>query len=137
LQRLQILELDEVQAEVKTLCILTTDRWSFLIGNISKLALKLVQQEWVKLPDLVANMDEIELGSCYCELLVRYGLPCKHYLLRAYQQANLFLGLSYTHAGGSTRPLSPQLTGNLPTGMSNGLCSHLKERNSKRSHTVD
>jgi hypothetical protein len=51
--------------------------------NISKLALNLVQQVWVKLSDLVAN--EIELGSCYCELLVRYGLPCKHHLLRAYQ----------------------------------------------------
>ena len=51
--------------------------------NISKLALNLVQQVWVKLPDLVAN--EIELGSCYCELLVRYGLPCKHHLLLAYQ----------------------------------------------------
>jgi hypothetical protein len=31
------------------------------------------------------------------------------------KQANLFLGLSYTHAGGSTGPLSPQLTGNLVT----------------------
>jgi hypothetical protein len=68
-----MLELYEVQPGVKALRILTTDGWSFLIGNISKLALKLVQQEWVKLPDLVAN--EIELGSCDCEILVRYGLP--------------------------------------------------------------
>jgi hypothetical protein len=47
-QRLRMLELDEVQPGVKALRILTTNRWSFLIGNISKLALKLVQQEWVK-----------------------------------------------------------------------------------------
>jgi len=30
-------------------------------------------------------MNEIELGSCRCELPVRYGLPCKHHLLQAYQ----------------------------------------------------
>jgi hypothetical protein len=68
---------------VKALRILTADRGSFLIGNIGKLAPRLVQQEWVKLPDLVAN--EIELGFCYYVLLVRYGLPCKRHLLRAYQ----------------------------------------------------
>jgi hypothetical protein len=84
LQRLQMLELDEVQPGIKALRTLTTDTWSFLIGNVSKLALKLVQEEWAKLLNLVANMDEIELGTCRCELLVRYGLPCKHHLLRAY-----------------------------------------------------
>ena len=58
LQRLQMLELNEVQPEVKALRILTTDRWSFLIGNVSKLALKLVQEEWIKLLELVTNMDD-------------------------------------------------------------------------------
>ena len=76
-----MLKLDKVQPGVKALRILITDRWSFLIRNVSKLALKLVQEEWIKLSDLIANMDEIELGLCYCELLVRYGLPCKHHLL--------------------------------------------------------
>jgi hypothetical protein len=85
LQRLQMLELNEVQPGIKALRILATDRSSFLIGNVSKLALKLVQEEWVKLPDLVANIDEIVLGSCHCELLIRYGLPCKHHLLQAYR----------------------------------------------------
>jgi hypothetical protein len=80
-----MLELDEVQPGVKALRILTTNRWSFLIGNVSKLALKLVQEEWVKIPNFITNMDESELGLCHCELLIRYGLPCKHYLLQAYQ----------------------------------------------------
>ena len=38
LSRLEMLELDEVQPGVKTLRILTSDRWSFLIGSVSKLA---------------------------------------------------------------------------------------------------
>jgi hypothetical protein len=45
LQRFQALELDEVQPGVKTLRILTGDRWKCLIGSVSKLALKLVK-EW-------------------------------------------------------------------------------------------
>ena len=45
LQRLEMLELDEVQPEVKTLRILTSDRWSFLIDGVSKLALMKVKEE--------------------------------------------------------------------------------------------
>jgi hypothetical protein len=33
---------------------------------------------------LVATINEsIDLGPCECELLYRFGLPCKHHLLRA------------------------------------------------------
>jgi hypothetical protein len=73
---------------VKTLRTLTGDKWSFLISSVSKLALKLVKEEWEKLTNLmieVANASLIDLSLCTCELLARYGLPCKHHLLPAYQ----------------------------------------------------
>jgi hypothetical protein len=72
---------------VKTLRTLTGDRWSFLIGSVSKLALKLVKEEWEKLTNLmieVADASLIDLDLCTCELLARYGLPCKYHLLPAY-----------------------------------------------------
>jgi hypothetical protein len=30
-------------------------------------------------------MNSIDLGLCQCEILTRYGLPCKNHLLEAYQ----------------------------------------------------
>jgi hypothetical protein len=86
LQRLQALELDEVQPGVKTLRTLTGDRWKCLIGSVSKLALKLVKEEW----EMLADTNLIDLGLCICESLVRYGLPCKHHLLQAYQTGQPF-----------------------------------------------
>ena len=87
LVRLEMLELDEVQPGVKTLRILTSDRWSFLIGSVSKLALAKAKEEWAKLPSFEseAEVTGTNLIDCSCELLLRYGLPCKHYLLQAYQ----------------------------------------------------
>jgi hypothetical protein len=81
LERLQMLELDEVQPGVKTLRILTSDRWSFLIGSVSKLALTKVKEEWAKLPAFESEVINTNLTDCSCELLLRYGLPCKHHLL--------------------------------------------------------
>jgi hypothetical protein len=85
LERLQILELDEVQSKVKALRTLTSDRWSFLIGSVSKLALAKIKEEWAKLPAFESEVTDTNLTDCRCELLLRYGLPCKHYLLQAYR----------------------------------------------------
>jgi hypothetical protein len=49
LQHLQALELDEVQPPTKTFRTLAGDRWSFLIGSVSKLASKLGKEELEKL----------------------------------------------------------------------------------------
>jgi hypothetical protein len=85
LQRLQTLELDEVQPGVKTLRTLNADTWSFLIGSVSKLALKLVKDEWAKMSEFAIEINDDLPDSCECELLQRYGLPCKHHLLLGYQ----------------------------------------------------
>ena len=69
LERLQMLELDEVQPGVKTLRILTSDRWSFLIGSVSKLALTKVKEEWAKLPAFESEVINTNLTDCSCELL--------------------------------------------------------------------
>lgn len=69
----------------KTLRTLTADTWSFLIGSVSKLALKLVKDEWVKMSEFAIEINDDLPNSCECELLQRYGLPCKHHLLLGYQ----------------------------------------------------
>jgi hypothetical protein len=84
LERLQTLELDEVQPGVKSLRTLTADRWSFLIGSVSKLALTKVKEEWAKVAHFASGVTDTNLIDCNCELLLRYGLPCKHHLLQAY-----------------------------------------------------
>src|SRR3989440_2119574 len=85
LERLQTLELDEVQPGVKTLRTLTENRWSFLIGSVSKLALTKVKEEWAKVAEFASGVTDTNLTDCHCELLLRYGLPCKHHLLQAYR----------------------------------------------------
>jgi hypothetical protein len=54
--------------------------------------LKLVKEEWEKLTNLMTEVTDanmIDLGLCTCELLARYGLPCKHHLLQAYQTGQI------------------------------------------------
>jgi len=58
LQHLQALELDEVQPPTKTFRTLAGDRWSFLIGSVSKLASKLVKEEWEKLGNEMAGVTD-------------------------------------------------------------------------------
>ena len=50
--------------------------------NISIYAMKLLEKEWHDLQQLL-NADS-PLGDCHCEILLRYGIPYKHYLLRGY-----------------------------------------------------
>ena len=58
----------------------------YLIGQVSLEALNRIQPEWEELKPFVANLHNlINLGPCECEILLRFHLPCKHYLLRAAQ----------------------------------------------------
>ena len=50
--------------------------------NISIYTIKLLKKEWFNLQQLL-NAD-IPLGDCYYKILLRYGIPCKYYLLRGY-----------------------------------------------------
>jgi len=56
-----------------------------LIGSVSKLALMKVKEEWAKLPAFESEVTNTDIIDCSCELLLRYGLPCKHHLLQAYR----------------------------------------------------
>jgi hypothetical protein len=69
---------------MKILRTLTGEKWSFLIGSVSKLTLKLVKEERERLINSiieVADANLINLGLCTYELLARYSLLCKHHLL--------------------------------------------------------
>ena len=50
--------------------------------NISIYAMKLLEKEQHDLQQLL-NADS-PLGNYHCEILLRYNIPCKHYLLRGY-----------------------------------------------------
>jgi hypothetical protein len=45
------------------------------------------EEEWIALHELVqeAGTADLDLGPCRCQLLLRYSLPYKHYLLQACQ----------------------------------------------------
>src|SRR5271154_1224456 len=60
--------------------------------KVSNFAIELIEREWSQLNRLVnANVD---LGDCHCEILLRYGIACKHRLLRAHQTGDLIPRLS-------------------------------------------
>jgi hypothetical protein len=78
---LKELSMDEDRAQADTAILLDKHAFSYLTGTVSLDALKRIDAEWQQVTQL-ANQD-IDLGLCECELLYRYGLPCKHHLLRA------------------------------------------------------
>ena len=58
------------------------DAFRFLRGQITQYAIILLEEEWQRLEHAVSmNKD---LGECFCFILLRFGLACKHYLRRAY-----------------------------------------------------
>lgn len=85
LQRLEILELNEVQPRVKILRILTSDRQSFLISNINKLVLIKIKNKQTKLLIFKSEVTNTNLIDYSYKILLRYGLPYKYYLLQAYR----------------------------------------------------
>ena len=66
---------------------LDTQAFKFLINAVSIKSIKLIEEEWIALHELVqeAGTTDLHLGPCECQLVLRCSLPCKHYLLRAYQ----------------------------------------------------
>jgi hypothetical protein len=66
--------------------LLDKHAFSYLKGSVSLDALKRIDVEWQLVTQLVATANgAIDLGPCECQLLHRFGLPCKHHLLRAAQ----------------------------------------------------
>ena len=51
--------------------------------KVSNFAIELIEREWSQLNRLVNA--GVDLGDCHCEILLRYGIACKHHLLRAHQ----------------------------------------------------
>ena len=51
-------------------------------------AIQKIKEEWLKLQQLprVLEITAEELGECDYEILTRWSLPCKHWLLRCLQQ---------------------------------------------------
>ena len=60
-----------------------------LVNVVSIDAIRRIEKEWLLLHELTneAGTTDIDLGSCECELLLRFSLPCKHHLLQACQSA--------------------------------------------------
>ena len=57
-----------------------------LYNQVSIEAMKMLEIEW---KDLTASLAaDKALGDCHCQILIRYGIPCKHFLLPIYQRHN-------------------------------------------------
>lgn len=63
----------------------TLDRpaFRFLIGQVTEYAMNQIANDWEACKQAVSTDTHRELAEegCGCELLLRYSLPCKHYLL--------------------------------------------------------
>ena len=54
-----------------------------LSGSVTLNAIDKLRSEWKVIETVIANQDT--LGPCDCEILHRYSLPCKHFLLKVAQ----------------------------------------------------
>lgn len=59
-----------------------------VIGKITLFAIESVNPEWIAAKQLVESDYEPYIGPCDCEFLVRYLLPCRHLLFRAYNEGS-------------------------------------------------
>ena len=57
-----------------------------VIGKITLFAIESVNPEWIAAKQLVESDYEPYIGPRNCEILVRYLLPCRHLLFRAYNE---------------------------------------------------
>jgi hypothetical protein len=57
--------------------------FKYLVCAVSTPAIRMIEREWLELQDLVLEGKSDKLGECECQILLRYSLPYKHYLLRA------------------------------------------------------
>jgi hypothetical protein len=61
---------------------LAGDMFERLRVRISIWAARKLEVEWFALTAAIANLEH--LGECHCSILLRYGLPCRHHLERAF-----------------------------------------------------
>ena len=78
--------MDEDRAQAASMVLLDKHAFSYLKGSVSLDALKRIDVEWQLVTQLIATANgAIDLKPCECQLLYRFGLPCKNHLLRAAQ----------------------------------------------------
>ena len=83
----KLLSMDEDRVLIDADLALDTQVFKYLINVVSIKAIRWIEEEWIALHELVqeAGTADLDLGPCSCQLLLRYSLPCKHYLFRARQ----------------------------------------------------
>jgi len=82
---------DEDSSRTKAAGALDVKVFKSLIGNVTSFAIDKLHNEWKVITDHIAVTNEDTLArspSCDCEILHRYSLPCKHFLLRVAQRGS-------------------------------------------------
>lgn len=75
--------------------------FKWLISSVTLLVINKLRSEWKVIDTVIATQDS--LGSCDCEMLHGYSLPCKHFLLRVAQSSSpIPRSLLSSSGGGST-----------------------------------
>jgi hypothetical protein len=69
---------DEDLSRIKAAGAVDMKVFGVLVGSVTLFATDKLRTEWSSVLCTVANQET--LGSCNCEILHRYSLPCKHYL---------------------------------------------------------
>jgi len=57
------------------------EAFQLLVSHVTIWALEKINPEWIAAKELA--IQPITAGPCDCDIYIRYGLPCRHYLLRA------------------------------------------------------
>ena len=84
-QKLRALANEETESGLKLPRTLDRQAFIHLMNTISAYAIELIASEW---EDTKNEVDQDVLTSasfCQCELLLRYGLPCRHHLQEVYR----------------------------------------------------
>ena len=74
---------DEDRALIDADLALDMTVFKYLVCAVSTPAIRMIEKEWLKLQDLVLEGKEDKSEEYKYQILLRYSLPCKHYLLRA------------------------------------------------------
>lgn len=78
---------DEDSSRTKAAGAVDMKVFKWLIGNITSFAIDKLHNEWKVVDHTVISNEDIS-PSCDCEILHRYSLPCKHFLLRVAQRGS-------------------------------------------------
>lgn len=77
------LAVDEQESMRKYPRLTQTRPFESLRYTISLYAMRMLEKEWLSLQEAVSS--GASLGDCHCEILLRFGIACKHYLLRCFR----------------------------------------------------